>query len=67
MSNNPDSATNPLLNILNDILKPKTSPVINTDELAQAAAQLHTMFEVFVKAGFTEAQALELVGRVLKV
>lgn len=66
MSNNADSATNPLLNILNDILKPKTSPTIDTDELMQAASQLHIMFEIFVKAGFTEAQALELVGRMLK-
>lgn len=67
MSENQDTpSSNPLLNILNDILKPKTSPTINTDELMQAASQLHVMFGIFVKAGFTEAQALELVGRMLK-
>lgn len=66
MSDNQDTpSSNPLLNILNDILKPKTSSTVDTDELMQASVQLHSMFEVFVKAGFTEAQALELVGRML--
>jgi hypothetical protein len=70
MDDNQDSVTtpssNPLLNILNDILKPKTTSASAADELMQAAVQLHNMFGVFVKAGFTESQALELVGKMLK-
>lgn len=63
--NEKKEATN-LLDMLNEILKPKMSPVIDANELTQAATQLHSMFEIFVKAGFTEPQALELVGRMLK-
>jgi hypothetical protein len=65
VSENQDTPnSNPLLNILNDILKPKSASPAG--ELMEAAVQLHNMFEVFVKAGFTEAQALELVGKVFK-
>jgi hypothetical protein len=33
--------------------------------LAEAAAQLHEMFISYVRAGFTEQQALYLVGQVI--
>ena len=34
--------------------------------LAEGAAQMHEMFTAYVAAGFTEAQALYLVGCALK-
>lgn len=33
-------------------------------ELAQAAAQLHELFTAYLEAGFTEQQALYLVGKI---
>lgn len=33
--------------------------------LAQAAAAIHEMFTAYVDAGFTEQQALYLVGRIV--
>lgn len=34
-------------------------------ELAQAAMQLHELFTAYVEAGFTEQQALYLVGKIM--
>jgi hypothetical protein len=34
-------------------------------ELAQAAAQLHELFTAYVDAGFTEQQALYLIGKLI--
>lgn len=59
--------SNPLLDILNSLITPKTaSSPIDFSEMLEAATSLHKMFEVFVKAGFTESQSLVLVGGMLK-
>lgn len=66
MSNNVESI-NPLLDILKDILGSKSAtPGTDINEMLEAATQLHGVFETFVKAGFTESQALVLVGGMLK-
>lgn len=61
---------NPLLDILNSLITPtnnKTAtPGIDFKEMLEAATAMHSLFEVFVKAGFTEAQALVLVSGMLK-
>ena len=40
-------------------------PVDPLTELAQAAAQLHEAFCSYVDAGFTEQQALYLIGKIM--
>ena len=42
--------------------QPPEDPITN---LAQAAAQMHELFLAYVNAGFTEAQALYLIGQIL--
>ena len=39
-----------------------TSPEDPTTMLAQGAAQLHELFLAYVAAGFTEAQAMQVVS-----
>lgn len=33
--------------------------------LAEGAAQLHELFRAYVEAGFTEAQAIDLIARIV--
>jgi hypothetical protein len=40
-------------------------PVDPLTELAKAAAQLHELFRAYVDAGFSEQQALYLVGKIM--
>ncbi|MEV8637779.1 hypothetical protein AB0395_39645 [Streptosporangium sp. NPDC051023] len=35
-------------------------------QLAQGAAQLHELFMAYVNAGFTESQALYLIGQMIQ-
>jgi hypothetical protein len=42
-----------------------TTPPDPITQLAEAAASLHELFREYVKAGFTEQQALFLTGKVL--
>jgi hypothetical protein len=41
-------------------------PLGPISDLAQAATQLHELFSAYVAAGFTEPQALYLIGQLLR-